>query len=162
MLPVALMIYAAVLFVNAFFLLGRVPGPAAGPINLIAGALGLIAAYVIFASAPTGTAFAAVLVGTFALAFLMLGATLTWGFDGKALGYYALFGALVCILYVTTVMGVDWRLLAMVVSFAVLFLLFAAILAFGQALQRPTAYFTLAVVFVGLILPAFLMMTERW
>lgn len=159
MVPVALTIFAAVLFVNAFFLLGQIPGPAAGPLNLLAGILGILAAY--FSFDPAASPFTAVLVGTFGVAFFMLGCTLTWGFDGKALGYYSIFGAIICVLYATTAMA-DMRLFGMVISFAVLFALFAAILAFGQPLQRPTGIYTLLVIFFALIIPAFLMMTGRW
>jgi putative amide transporter protein len=163
MVAVALMLYAAVVFVNAFFLLGRVDGRAAGPINLIGGVLGVLVAYFIFASDPKGgAAFAAVLVGSFAVLFLMVGAVLTWGFEASAPGYYSILGAVISLLFAFTVMGADMRLALMALSYAALFLLFAAILAFGRPLQKFTGYFALAVVFGALVLPSFMMMTNRW
>lgn len=163
MVPIALMLYAAVLFVNAFFLLGKVEGRAAGPMNLVAGVLGILIAYFIFASDPKGGAtFAALLVGTFAIVYLLMGATLIWGFSAAAPGYYSIFGAIVCVLFAFNVMGADSRLALMSLSYGVLFALFAAILAFGRQVQRITGYYTLAVVFGALVLPSFMMLSGKW
>lgn len=163
MVPIALMLYAAVLFINALFLLGRLEGKDVGPMNLIAGVLGILASYFIFTSDPRGGAtFAALLVGTFAIVYLLVGASLVWGFSAAAAGYYSLFGLIVCVLFAFNVMNADSRLALMSVSYAVLFGLFAAVLAFGRSLQQLTGMYTLAVVFGALIMPSFLMLTGRW
>ncbi|PNY81235.1 AmiS/UreI family transporter [Deinococcus koreensis] len=163
MVPIALMLYAAVLFINALFLLGRLEGKDVGPMNLIAGVLGILAAFFIFTSDPKGGAtFAAVLVGTFAIVYLLVGAALVWGYSAATAGYYSIFGAIVCVLFAFNVLAADGRLAAMSLSYGVLFVLFAAVLAFGKSLQQITGFYTLAVVFGALVLPSFMMLTGRW
>ena len=101
MVPAVLVLYGAVLFVNAFFLLGRADGKAAGPINAIVGLIGVVVGLYTAATNTLGPAsgFVAALVMIFGITFLIVSAMLFGALDGRAVGWYCVFGSIACLLW---------------------------------------------------------------
>lgn len=166
MVPVVLITYGAVLFVNAFMLLGKAEGRGVGMINALAGTIGIvIGLYISHAQLMAAFSdFVAALVVIFAIVYWLVAAMVLWGLDAKAVGYYCVFGALVCL-------GWAWGFFAMAgdawfgaftFMWAILFGLFAGNLAFAKEWAKITAYYTLVVVFVTLYFPVLLITVGLW
>jgi putative amide transporter protein len=162
MVAAMLVLYGAVLFVNAFFLLGKVDPKSAGPLNAVIGTIGVIIGfYTGFANAlGTYSAFVAALVIIFAITFLIVAAMVFGALDGKAVGYYCLFGAIACFMWAYGFYAIVGSASngTFSIVWGLLFSLFAANLAFGRPWAKPTAYATLFTAFATLLIPGFLLL----
>jgi hypothetical protein len=159
MVAAVLVLYGAVLFVNAFFLLGRADGRAAGPVNAIVGLIGVVVGLYAAAANLLGAAsgFVGALVMIFGITFLIVAAMLFGALDGRAVGYYCVFGSIACLLWAigffTTYRSVSNGVFSII--WAIVFALFAANLAFARPWAKITAYAAIFTSFVTLTLPGY-------
>jgi putative amide transporter protein len=162
MVAAILVLYGAVLFVNAFFLLGKVDPKSAGPLNAVIGTIGVIIGLYTAAANLLGnfSSFVAALVMIFAVTFLIVAAMLFGALDGKAVGYYCVFGAIVCFMWAYGFYAVVGS--ASNGTFSIIwglqFSLFAANLAFGKPWAKLTAYAAFFTAFATLMLPGFVLL----
>jgi hypothetical protein len=162
MVAAALVLYGAVLFVNAFFLLGRAEGKAVGPVNAIIGLIGVVIGLYTAAANLLGPAsgFVAALVMIFGITFLIFAAMVMGALDGRAVGWYALFGSIACLLwgwgFFTTYRSLSNGVFCLI--WAGVFALFAANLAFARPWARITAYAAMFTSFATLLLPGYLLL----
>jgi hypothetical protein len=162
MVPAVLVLYGAVLFVNAFFLLGRADGRAAGPVNAIVGLIGIVVGLYTIGANLLGPAsgFVGALVMVFGITFLIVSAMLFGALDGRAVGWYCVFGSIVCLLWAWGFLS-NYRSLAntfFCIVWAVVFALFAANLAFSKPWAKVTAYAAIFTSFVTLMLPGYVLL----
>lgn len=149
-----LVLYAAVLVVNGCFLLGNVEAKSVWPVNVIVGVIAIICSIYI---GLTGSAFVATLLLLFAVVFVIMGINLASGLEGNAMGYYCFFGVPVCLIWAYTFYvslgAVTFGVFS--VLWAILFGLFAGILAFGkEKWAGPTAYYCFGIALFTLVIPA--------
>jgi len=162
MVAAALVLYGAVLFVNAFFLLGRAEAKAAGPVNAIIGLIGVVIGLYTAAANLLGPAsgFVAALVMIFGITFLVVSAMLFGALDGRAVGWYCLFGSIACLLWAfgffTAYRSMSNGVFSVI--WAIVFALFAANLAFARPWAKITAYAAIFTSFVTLLLPGYLLL----
>lgn len=149
-----LVLYAAVLVVNGCFLLGKVDAKSAWPVNVIVGVIAIICSIYM---GLTGADFVATLLLLFAVVFVIMGTNLAFGLEGKAMGFYCLFGVPVCLIWAYTFyisLGAV-TFAAFSILWAVLFGLFSGILAFGKdKWAGPTGYYCFAIAIFTLLIPA--------
>ncbi len=131
-----LVLYAAVLVVNGQFLLGKLEAKSVWPANFIIGSIAIVSALYIGLTQSQGDAsvFVATLLLLFAVVFVMMGLNLLMGLDGKAMGYYCLYGVPVCLIWSYTFFMTIGSLTfgSFCLIWAGLFGLFAGILAFQK------------------------------
>jgi putative amide transporter protein len=159
MVPAVLVLYGAVLFVNAFFLLGRAEPKAAGPVNAIVGLIGVVVGLYTVAANLLGPAsgFVGALVMVFGITFLIVAAMVFGALDGRAVGWYCVFGAIVCLFWAWGFFT-NYRSVAngtFSVIWAIVFALFAANLAFARPWARVTGYAAIFTAFATLMLPGY-------
>ena len=159
MVAAVLVLFGAVLFVNAFFLLGRADGKAAGPVNAIVGLIGVVVGLYTSAANLLGPAsgFVAALVMIFGITFLIVSAMLFGALDGRAVGWYCVFGSIACLLWAWGFF-MQYRSIsngAFSIIWAIVFALFAGNLAFGRPWARITAYAAIFTSFATLLLPGY-------
>jgi hypothetical protein len=160
MVAAALVLYGAVLFVNAFFLLGKLEGKAAGPVNAIIGLIGVVIGLYTAATNLLGPAsgFVGALVMIFGINFLIFAAMVLGALDGRAVGWYCVFGSIACLLWAwgffTTYHSLSSSVFCLV--WAVGFGLNAANLAFARPWAKITAYAAIFTSFATLLLPGYL------
>jgi AmiS/UreI family transporter len=162
MVPALLVLYGAVLFVNAFFLFGRVEAKSAGPINTAIGIIGiLIGLYTGIANLLGGASgFVAALLLVFAVTFLLVGAMFRGALDGRAVGYYCLWGAIICLMWSYGFYVVVGSIAngTFSIIWAILFGLFAGNLAFSRPWAKITAYTAIFTAFATLVIPGYLLL----
>lgn len=162
MVPAILVLYGAALFVNAFFLLGRVEAKSAGPVNAVIGVIGILIGLYAAAANLLGSAsgFVAALVMVFAINFLLVGIMLLGALDGRAVGYFCVFGAIACLMWAYGFYAVVGSMAngTFCLVWAVLFALFAANLAFSKSWATITAYAAIFTAFATLIIPGYLLL----
>ena len=154
-----LVLYAAVLVVNGSFLLGKVDAKSVWPVNIIVGLIAIICAVYIGLTGSQGEAsvFVATLLLLFAVVFVMMGINLANDLDGKSMGFYCLFGVLVCLVWAYTfyasLSAITFAVFCVV--WAILFGLFSGILAFGKEKWAGfTAYYCFSTAIITLLIPA--------
>lgn len=166
MIGTVLVLYGAVLFTNAFMLLGKVDGRAVAPLNLFIGILGVVIGLhtaIVNALGPYSS-FVATLVIIFAVTYLLV-AAMGWGaLDGKAVGYYCVFGMIACFMWAGAQFAIlkDWRFGTFCILWGVLFGMFAGNLAFGRNWAKATAYTTIFEVFATLLIPGYMLTLGIW
>jgi putative amide transporter protein len=159
MVAAVLVLYGAVLFVNAFFLLGRAEGKAAGPVNAIIGLIGVVVGLYTAAANLLGPAsgFVAALVMIFGITFLIVSAMLFGALDGRAVGWYCVFGSIACVLwsfgFFSQFRSISNGTFSLI--WAIVFALFAGNLAFGRPWAKITAYAAIFTSFATLLLPGY-------
>ena len=162
MVPAVLVLYGAVLFVNAFVLLGKVEAKSAGPVNIAIGIIGiLIGLYTGIASLlGDASGFVAALLIVFAVTFVLVGVMFMGGLDGRAVGYYCLWGAIICLMWAYgfyTVVG-SMANGTFSIIWAILFAMFAGNLAFAKPWAKITAYSAIFTAFATLVIPGYLLL----
>ena len=155
MVDAILVLYAAVLVVNGFFLLGKAEAKSVWPTNFIVGMIAVISA--MYIGLTGDSAFAPTLLLLFAVVFVMMGINLATGLDGKAMGYYCLYGVPVCLIwgytFYFTLGAITFGIFCVV--WGILFGLFSGILAFGKDKWAGfTAYYCFATAIITLLVPA--------
>lgn len=154
-----LVLYAAVLVVNGQFLLGKLDAKSVWPVNFIVGLIAITSALYIGLTNAQGdaSAFVATLLLLFAVVFVMMGINLCTELDGKAMGYYCLYGVPVCLIWAATFYTKLGSLTfgTFCIVWAILFGLFAGILAFNKGNWAAfTARYCFATAFITLLIPA--------
>jgi hypothetical protein len=163
MVPAILVLYGAVLFVNALFLLGKADPKSAGPLNFVIGSVGVVIGLYTAANNLLGgpvSNFVAALVMIFAITFLGVSGMVMGALDGRALGWYCVFGSIACLLWAYGFFVVYGSRSNGVFSliWAAVFAMFAANLAFGKPWARPTAYLAIFTAFATLLLPGYVLL----
>jgi hypothetical protein len=162
MVAAALVLYGAVLFVNAFFLLGKMEGKAAGPVNAVVGLIGIAIGLYTAATTLLGPAsgFVGALVMIFGITFLIFGAMVIGALDGRAVGWYCVFGCIACLLwgwgFFTNFRSLSNGVFCLI--WAVVFALFAANLAFSRPWATVTGYTAIFASIATLLLPGYLLL----
>jgi len=162
MVPAVLVLYGAVLFVNAFFLLGLADGKAAGPINAIVGLIGVVVGLFTAATNSLGPAsgFVGALVMIFGVTFLIVSAMLFGALDGRAVGWYCVFGSIACLLWAWGFFS-NYRSVSngvFSIIWAIVFALFAGNLAFSRPWAKITGYAAIFTSFATLMLPGYVLL----
>jgi hypothetical protein len=162
MVPALLVLYGAVLFVNAFVLLGKVEAKSAGPVNIAIGIIGiLIGLYTGIASLlGDASGFVAALLIVFAVTFVLVGVMFMGGLDGRAVGYYCLWGVIICLMWAYGFYVVVGSMAngTFSIIWAILFAMFAGNLAFAKPWARITAYSAIFTAFATLVIPGYLLL----
>jgi len=162
MVAALLVLYGAVLFVNAFFLLGRVEAKSAGPLNAVIGTIGVIIGFYTGAANLLGehSGFVTALLFIFAITFLIVAAMLFGALDGKAVGYYCVFGSIACFMWAYGFYAVVGSRAngTFSIVWGLLFALFAGNLAFAKSWAKFTGYAAIFTAFVTLLIPGFLLL----
>ena len=172
MTSVGLFFIGAVLFVNGLSLLGRIDARSAAPINALVGLLLVAtAAWVVLPLRDLDLAANQddVIGGAgfllFGFTYLYVAFNLFGGLDGTGLGWFSAFVAACAVVYAglnfgrldDPAFGVIW------LYWAVLWALFFAVLALGQAqLTELTGWLTLILSFTTCTVPGFLLLLGEW
>lgn len=159
MSSVGLLFVGAALFVNGLLFLGQTDAKTAGVFNLFVGALQTaIPFYAIATATSPDQVLAASGVFMFGFTYLYVGINNLAGFEGNGLGWYSGWVALMAVGYgVTNVVRFDdWASGLLWFQWAVLWALFFAVIALGQAQwTRVAGWLTLVLAFTTCTVPAF-------
>ena len=164
---VGLIYVGAVLFLNGVMLLGWVESRSAAPLNLFVGVLQVITpTYLIFtADGDLPTILAASGIYLFGFTYLYVGINLLAGLDGTGLGYFSLFVAVCALIYsgLNFFVGADPGFGVIWLYWSFLWLLFFLLLGLKMnGLGRYTGAVTAIQGWVTGVIPAFLLLTNRW
>lgn len=161
MLGVCLLFIGGVLMVNGVGLSGKIEPRDSAPFNLLVGILVFFANAVALLRGFENIDFFLAAGGfLFAFTYLYLSVVQWCGLKGVGLGWYSLFVAINAVVY-TVVVASDWRLAAMWLMWASLWLCFFLGLGLGKPLPFLPAY-TVIVGVVSCWLPGMLMLLGRW
>lgn len=160
MLGVCLLFIGGVLVVNGVAMTGKIEPKDSAPFNLLVGILVFFANAVGLLRATENIDFFLAAGGfLFAFTYLYLSVVNWYSLPGASLGWYSLFVAINALIY--TVLANDWRLAAMWLMWASLWLCFFLALALGKKLSFLPGY-TVVVGVVSCWLPGALMLIGRW
>lgn len=154
----------AVLLVVGMWMLGKAEAKSTGAVSALVGAIGfLMAMNNQFKAVTMADNYATANVLLFAFTYLLLAINCFLGWDGRALGWFCLFVAIVTVPNAILVLPADWRFTVIWLLWGFLWFLFFLLLALGkQGIAKFTAYLTIIIGTITAWIPGYLILVERW
>lgn len=167
MLGIVLLYVGAVLFVNAFMLLGKADAKGAAVMNFLTGIITLVINVTIIVVNAIGKGepslyYAAGTGLLFSFTYLYVGAVNMFGLDGRGLGWYCLFVAITALPSSWIAFGSDYRFGIIWLGWAFLWFVYFLLLALKMQIAKFAGYATLIVAVTTAWIPGYLLLAERW
>ena len=155
-----LLMVGFVFFCNGMTLLGKTGAKEVGVLNLAVGIIISICAWQLHGLGLTG---ATALISAFALIYFMVAGIFIHGHDGKGLGWFCLFATVVFLWYALHFYGAGLVFIGLFcAAWGVLLFFVWLAFALGKGVTTTVAYLFLIESIITLLIPAMLLITEKW